>query len=266
MKYKVLVAEDETIERMVLCKILRKYLDERITIFEARDGEEAIEVVTRESPQVAILDIEMPGKSGLEVARWMRKNGNPCSILFLTGFDNFSYAKQAIEVHALDYILKPYEDNELIFAAEEAIQIYERLSKARKLLQQPEPEAAQTQAEITEEDVRSYVVREEIRRYIDSNYMNEISMQDAASALGYTDTYFCKLFKQCFKVNFSAYLNSYRIEKAKALICSSRSSIKQISAACGYSDSTYFGRVFKQLTGQTPSEYRLRMSGKTMKE
>ena len=82
-------------------------------------------------------------------------------------------------------------------------------------------------------------------------------MQDAAAALRYSDAYFCKLFKQCFKVNFSAYLNAYRVEKARQLIADPRISLKDISTACGYSDSNYFTRVFKRLTGQTPSEYRL---------
>ena len=83
------------------------------------------------------------------------------------------------------------------------------------------------------------------------------AMQDAAAALRYSDAYFCKLFKQCFKVNFSAYLNEYRVNKARQLILDPRLSLKDIGAAVGYSDANYFTRVFKRLTGQTPSEYRI---------
>ena len=83
------------------------------------------------------------------------------------------------------------------------------------------------------------------------------AMQDAAAALRYSDAYFCKLFKQCFKVNFSAYLNEYRVNKARQLILDPRLSLKDIGAAVGYSDANYFTRVFKRLTGQTPSEYRV---------
>ena len=83
------------------------------------------------------------------------------------------------------------------------------------------------------------------------------AMQDAAAALRYSDAYFCKLFKQCFKVNFSAYLNEYRVSKARQLILDPRLSLKDIGAAVGYSDANYFTRVFKRLTGQTPSEYRV---------
>ena len=82
-------------------------------------------------------------------------------------------------------------------------------------------------------------------------------MQDAAAALRYSAAYFCKLFKQCFRVNFSAYLNEYRVNKARQLILDPRLSLKDIGAAVGYSDANYFTRVFKRLTGQTPSEYRV---------
>ena len=68
---------------------------------------------------------------------------------------------------------------------------------------------------------------------------------------------FSGLFKQCFKVNFSAWLNEFRVEKAKTMLVSTRLSIREVSLACGYTDANYFARVFKRITGKTPSEYRL---------
>ena len=129
MKYKVLVAEDELIERMVLCKTLRKHLGELCDIFESKNGREALEVYEKEQPQIVILDIEMPGINGLEVARKIRESGRDCAIMFLTGFDKFSYAKQAISIRALEYLLKPYNEQELIYAVEEAIQYASRFAK-----------------------------------------------------------------------------------------------------------------------------------------
>ena len=61
--------------------------------------------------------------------------------------------------------------------------------------------------------------------------------------------------KLCQQVN--AYLNEYRVDKARQLILDPRLSLKDIGAAVGYSDANYFTRVFKRLTGQTPSEYRV---------
>ena len=119
MKCKLLVAEDELIERKVLCKTLQKYLGDLIVLYEARNGREALELFAREAPQVVILDIEMPGYTGLEVARKIRETDKNCGILFLTGYDKFAYAKQAIAVRALDYLLKPYREEKLFQLADE---------------------------------------------------------------------------------------------------------------------------------------------------
>ena len=253
MKCRLLVAEDELIERKVLCKTLQKYLGDLIFLYEAKNGREAFEIFERESPQVAILDIEMPGMTGLEVARKIRETGKPCEILFLTGFDKFAYAKQAITVRARDYLLKPYNEQELVFAVEDAIRQVSTTQLPRQTGQaQPAPVRREE-----DEDVRIAVIRSEMYAFIEAHYQEDISMQDAAEALRYSDAYFCKLFKQCFKVNFSTYLNEYRVQKAQQLILESRLSLKDVGVTCGYRDSNYFTRVFKRITGKTPSEYRL---------
>ena len=71
MKCKLLVAEDELIERKVLCRTLQKYLGDLICLYEAKNGREALEIFAREAPQVAVLDIEMPGLTGW---RWRTRS------------------------------------------------------------------------------------------------------------------------------------------------------------------------------------------------
>ena len=85
MKCKLLVAEDELIERKVLCKTLQKYLGDldRPVRGPQRAGG-AGSSFAREAPQVVILDIEMPGHTGLEAARKIRETDKNCGILFLT--------------------------------------------------------------------------------------------------------------------------------------------------------------------------------------
>lgn len=254
--YHILVAEDETIERKVLCKTLRKHFDEQYTILEAKNGREAVDLFLEHRPQVAILDIEMPGLSGLEAARVIRQSGIPCVLLFLTAFDKFSYAREAITLRALDYLLKPYGERELILSVEEALHLYENTGA--------DPDAMLLSGEVPappEEDhmaLRLGQIRENIEAYIRENYSSELSMQSVAGAMNYSEAYFCKLFKQCFKVNFSAYLNEYRVRRARELLQTTRLSVREVSRECGYSDSNYFTRVFKRIVGVTPSEYRVR--------
>ena len=253
--YQILVAEDEPIERKVLCKNLQEHLGSRCRVLEAKNGREAVELFQQHRPQVAILDIEMPGLSGLEAARQIRQSGSPCMILFLTAFDKFSYAREAISLRALDYLLKPYDEKELILSVEEALYLYDhrRRDKGTQVLS-GELSAPREEDHTT---LRLSQVRESIDAYIRDHYAEELSMQDVARVMNYSDAYFCKLFKQCFKVNFSAYLNEYRIAKAKELLQTTRLNVREVSVACGYSDSNYFARVFKRVTGMTPTEYRV---------
>ena len=87
--------------------------------------------------------------------------------------------------------------------------------------------------------------------------MFDISMQDAARVMNYSEAYFCKLFKQCFSRNFTSYLTHYRVDQAKKMLEEPTVNIKEIGKAVGYGDSNYFAKVFKRITGQSPTEYRL---------
>ena len=252
--YQILVAEDESLERKVLCKTLKKHFGDLCQIHEVKNGREAVEAFLIHRPQVAILDIEMPGVTGLEAARQIRESGHPCMILFLTAFDKFSYAREAITLRALDYLLKPCQEQELILTVEEALHLYDRLGANPEAVLRGDIADGAGEEELA--DRRMGQIRENIERYIREHYSTEISMQSVARAMNYSDAYFCKLFKQCFKVNFSAWLNEYRIDRAREMLQNTRLSVREVSTACGYSDANYFARVFKRVTGKTPSEYR----------
>ena len=116
----------------------------------------------------------------------------------------------------------------------------------------------QTQEEGEESgNVRMDKVTQLIFRYIQENYMYDISMQDLARAMNYSEAYFCKLFKQCFSKNFTSYLTEYRVKEAKRMLKQPTVNVKDVGRAVGYMDSNYFARVFKRITGQTPTEYRM---------
>ena len=264
MKYKLLVAEDVSTERIALVNTLQKHLGTALTIIEAADGNEALMLYHQEKPDLLVLNIEMPFFSGLEIAQMIRAQNKTCAILFISDFDNFSYAQQAIALRALDYILKPYEESKLILAIEDALQ---HVAQQNNVPQTAVPDTSAPTGESDEESpcARISLVREDILSFIEGHYMEELSMKNVARAMNYSDAYFCKLFKQCFRVNFSAWLNEFRVEKAKEMLLQSRMSIREISLACGYTDANYFARVFKRITGQTPTEYRLSIMEKALR-
>ena len=124
--HKILIADDEVIERALLERKLKKTFAGECEIISVGNGKEVLEADVSFTPDILILDVEMPGINGLEAARELRHRGRTCSIIFLTAYDDFLYAKQAISVHALDYLLKPCDEKELFLAVEEAMRWCDR--------------------------------------------------------------------------------------------------------------------------------------------
>lgn len=79
--YRLMIVEDEMIERIVLKKMLLKKFGEECQVFEAQNGKEAVEIFKREDIQVVILDIGMPGMNGIQAAEIMRKENKDCCLI-----------------------------------------------------------------------------------------------------------------------------------------------------------------------------------------
>lgn len=250
---RILIADDEPIERMVISKTICGYFGDEVALFEAENGREAIAVFREHDCQVAVLDISMPGINGLEAAEEIRRENQTCSIIFLTAFDEFEFAKRAIRVRALDYLLKPSAKEDLIAVLEEAVWLSRGRAQDKDFPLQPRE--AQDKDEKAE-TMKNQALAEHIRVYLETHYMEDISLQDAAEQLHYSDAYFCRFFKQNFDKSFIMYLSELRIEKAKELLADITVNIKEIGQRVGYRDSSYFTKVFKRITGVTPSEYR----------
>jgi two-component system, LytTR family, response regulator len=100
-----MIADDERPARSFLAAILRSFEDVEI-VGEAANGSEAVEIIEREKPDLALLDLQMPELDGLGVVRLLRKDATPL-VAFVTAYDE--YAVRAFEVNAVDYLLKPVE-------------------------------------------------------------------------------------------------------------------------------------------------------------
>ena len=145
-KLRIIVADDERPAREFLKNILREFDDAEI-VGEAADGAEAIEIIKTQKPDLALLDLQMPETTGLEVVKRLRKSQMPL-IAFVTAYDE--YAVRAFEVGAVDYLLKPVEKARL----------RETLNRSRERLEQTdwrenETEKVKTAVKIYEENTRA---------------------------------------------------------------------------------------------------------------
>lgn len=269
--YRVLLVDDEQIERMALAKKIDRYYGDKVDIYHAVNGREAVAMCSEQKNDIVIMDISMPEMNGVMAAKYIRKMDDQCSIIFLSAYDDFEYARNAIKVRALDYLLKPCDMNDLLAVMDTALQkldkenVFNGNSISGKE-QNKETEICGSNANNVRENrsKRTDNVRNSdeqttikyLKEYVENNYIYDISMQEAAEEMGYSDAYFSKLFKQYFNQNFTAYLTEYRIKKAKELLSNTNHSIKDISRMVGYTDSNYFAKIFKRLVGEIPSKYR----------
>ena len=94
------------------------------------------------------------------------------------------------------------------------------------------------------------------KKYIQENFMNEISLDDVSREVNVSPYYFSKLFKEEVGENFIDYLTDLRISRAKLMLKDETLTIREAGARAGYADQNYFSRIFKKQTGMTPRQYR----------
>ena len=114
---RAIVVDDEQLAREELCFLLGQLNDVEV-VGQAVNGIDAIKVVDEESPDLVMLDVQMPGLTGFEVARRLLRAGVETHFVFVTAFDQ--YAIEAFEVNAVDYLLKPVEAGRLATAVDRA--------------------------------------------------------------------------------------------------------------------------------------------------
>ena len=129
--YKVIVVDDEQLEREAV-KYILKNSGLPITIAgEAADGLEALELFREADPDIVLIDIKIPCENGLEAAHKMFESGTEAVVIFLTAYDEFEYAQKAIRLGALDYVLKPVRPEEVIQTVHKAVREIERRKHAQ---------------------------------------------------------------------------------------------------------------------------------------
>lgn len=96
----------------------------------------------------------------------------------------------------------------------------------------------------------------EIARYINSHYMEDLSLKTLASRFYISPSYLSKIFKRVTNFTFIEYVNNVRVKEAKRLLIESKEKIVKIAEEVGFGSITHFGRVFKEITGNPPMYYR----------
>ncbi len=231
------------------------------TVLEAANGQEALEVIHREKPDLLICDIRMPKMNGLELLKRLREEENRLPVIFLTAYSEFEYAKEALKLYAFDYILKPFEDGEL---EEAVLRAKEQIRKAPGRLEKPggggEDKAENPAGRLLPFDENTPGLSGYVRAaaaYIAAHYgENDMSVSQVAESVGISEGHLSHHFKKETGSTVMAYLTRYRMAAAMRLLSDCRNKVYEVAAKVGYKDIAYFSSSFKRTVGMTPSEFQ----------
>lgn len=236
---KLLVADDEEIIRKGVAKYIKLHTDRYETIYEAENGQEAIDLILKYHPDILLLDVQMPLKSGIDVMREVSQAGLNPLIVVLSGYDEFKYAQQAMRLGAREYLLKPVR-------AADILACLDRLSEKH----------LEADGGNEEESSQNQFIKK-VSTYIGEHYMESISLDDMAEELGITRSYVSTLFTQHMGCGFVEYLNGVRVDRACTYLEQSYFKTYEIAYKVGFKDEKYFSKVFKKIKGVSPREYRI---------
>lgn len=235
--FSLLIADDEQTILENVAKYIKKNTTKFRQVYSASDGRQALDFIFRCKPTVMLIDIQMPGKTGLEVMRDAQAAGVCPKTIILSGYDNFSYAQQALRMGASDYMLKPCRSSEL-------------LQKLESLVSEEIP---------LPDIVSGGQVMQQAVRYCREHMDEDIRLNDVATEVCVNSSYLSRLFSK-HAGGFVDYLNKIRIDAACGYIREGNLKLYEIAYKVGFSDEKYFSKVFKRTTGQSPSEYRAQLS------
>lgn len=227
----VLLLDDEPLELEQLEYLLQSKFP-LWTFFKAANAVQAHSICLHHPIHLAFLDINLPGKSGLEFGEELRTINNHVDIIIVTACQNFSYAQQSIRIGVVDYITKPIIENEL----------FSILSKYKKT------PVSQTYSSLIQSSLK----------VIHERFTEKISLSDIATDVHANPTYLSRKFHEEVGISFSEYLNLYRIRTAKRLLLDKPNwTISDVAENCGFSSQNYFSTLFRKVEGRSPKEFRV---------
>ncbi len=226
------------------------------------DGISAFSYIREHNPDLAFIDIKIPGMNGLELLQSAKQMNLSTLFIVISGHAEFAYAQKAMFNNALSYCLKPFSKSELMDSMQKAWQLLEN-RESRTSAEAPDgfqeeelpfgipkdfcpPERLKTSNRMTRV----------MLDYIAVHYNEYISIQKLADFVHITPNYASRLFKEEVGFTFCSYLTVLRIYLASKLLLRMDMPIFMVANQVGYKDYFYFAKVFKRFTGYSPSSYR----------
>lgn len=222
-------------------------------VFKAYSYGQAVEIMQKTFIDLLLCDIEMPDESGLELVSWVHEHSPNTECIMLTCHDEFDYARQALLLQCLDYVLKPVRYEELT-----AI-----LKKAQETVAKKHHQAVMEN--YGKKYLEHFVVSDEGKTtdavtaavdYIETHLGESLSVKQLASLTYVSADHLTRMFKKKYNQTVSEYISEKRMLLAGELLKQNRLTITMVSDSVGFVNYSYFTEQFKKYYGMTPREYQ----------
>ena len=244
--YSVMVVEDEELQLDDICRRVPETHESFRVTARARTGYEALDLFQDSPTSLIITDIRMPQLSGLDLLERVQDLSPDTLGIVVSGHRDFELARQAIEVRALAWLIKPVDTEALRRALFDAHHQLEH--RHRHFVDEHQSELGATSPD---------AVAHAIRRWIRDHYAERISVSLLAEHFHYSPDWISRTFSQNFGSAPSQFIAELRITRAKTLLLQYPDlSIQSVAREVGYPDQAYFSRTFKKQTGLSPAAWR----------
>lgn len=228
----VLIVDDNQLERQGIRFLLEKQAYE-LQITECINGLEALKKLKERHFSLLITDIKMPLMNGTDLIANVRDFDQDIHIIVLSGYDDFSYARELLKSNVVDYLLKPINPFEFEVCLSQTLQKIERCHP-----------------------LSNDLTISKTLEIIHNEFNRDLTLEELAERVFLSPNYLSILFKKEMKIGLNKYLNNFRLEKACSLLLNSNMKVIDIAKYIGFDNPSYFNRLFKNNFGMTPSIYR----------
>lgn len=238
----LLIADDMPITRTAIARIVARERPQIGPLVEVGRGDEAVEVARAMRPDVVLMDIAMPGLDGLSAGAQIRADHPATGLVMLSAHEEFSYARQAMRIGAVDYLLKPIRSAQLLAALDHIAQLRPAAPLARQTRAEPNPLGR----------ALAYMQR--------NLHRSDLRLSQVAEAALVSPSHLAALIRRHLGHSYLCHLTRLRIERAKLLLRTTGMTVAAVAAAVGYETPAPFYHHFKQAVGSTPSDFRGQLS------
>jgi ligand-binding sensor domain-containing protein/DNA-binding response OmpR family regulator/nitrogen-specific signal transduction histidine kinase len=248
--YSILIIDDNEEMRNYLSNKFNKFFN----VFTAKNGEEGVQLAIKEIPDVIVCDLMMPVLDGIGAIKMLRENFNTCHIpiILLTANSSEQQRIEGIKTGADDYITKPFNFNYL------KLKIDALISQRNKIIQSfsKNPELSMSILTNSEED-KNFI--EKVNEIVEKSIGEaDFNVNSIAATMGLSRTIFYKKTKEITDKTPHEFIINIQMKKAVSLLKNTNYTIAEISVICGFSDTSYFSKIFKKYFGMSPKAYQIK--------